>query len=237
LFTDASPTGTRAWVGQGLTRDATRPAVFHSRKLTPSQNAYPTYYQDALAIVETIVSFEYLLRNRGFTVVTDHESLTKMMTQKGLSGRQQRWLTFLSQFDFGIEYQPGTENFLAEYLSRIHEGNLNSIDIMLRDPTSQGSKTDAFPDTPALSIDIHYTSSLDYLTDSEDAMYYVSDEKPSPTLTSYNSILRFSPEYLMNEVASFAVTRSQTTQSPTNKRKDPSQSSPSTSPTDCADSY
>ena len=108
---------------------------------------------------------------------------------------------------------------------------------MLRDPTSQGSKTDAFPDTPALSIDIHYTSSLDYLTDSEDAMYYVSDEKPSPTLTSYNSILRFSPEYLMNEVASFAVTRSQTTQSPTNKRKDPSQSSPSTSPTDCADSY
>jgi len=177
------------------------------------------------------------LRNRRFTVVTDHECLTKMMTQKSLSGRQQRWLTFLSQFNFGIEYQPGTKNFLADYLSRIHEGNPNSTDITLRDPTSQGSKTGALPDTPALSIDTHYASSLDYPTDSEDAMYYASDEKPSPTLTSYNSILRSSPEYLMNEAASFAVTRSQTSQNPSNKRKNPPQSSPSTSPTDSADSY
>jgi len=120
------------------------------------------------------------------------------MTQKSLSGRQQRWLTFLSQFSFRIEYQPGAENFLADYLSRIHEGNPNSTDITLRDPTSQGSEADALSDTPALSIDTHYASSLDYPTDSEDAMYYTSDEKPSPTLTSYNSILRSSPEYLMN---------------------------------------
>jgi len=41
----------------------------------------------------------------------------------------------------------------------------------------------------------------------------------------------------MNETASFAVTHSQTTQNPSNKRKDPPQSSPSTSPTDSADSY
>ena len=90
---------------------------------------------------------------------------------------------------------------------------------------------------PQHSLLTHYASSLDYPTDSEDAMYYASDEKPSPTLTSYNSILRSSPEYLMNEAASFAVTRSQTSQNPSNKRKDPPQSSPSTSPTDSADSY
>jgi len=36
LFTDASPTGTGAWIGQGPTGDAARPAAFHSRKLTPS---------------------------------------------------------------------------------------------------------------------------------------------------------------------------------------------------------
>jgi len=35
LFTNASPTGTGAWMGQGPTRDAPKPAVFHSRKLTP----------------------------------------------------------------------------------------------------------------------------------------------------------------------------------------------------------
>jgi len=56
-------------------------------KLTPLQNAYPTSHQEALGIVEAIASFEHLLRNRCFTVVTYLESLTQMMTQKGLSGR------------------------------------------------------------------------------------------------------------------------------------------------------
>jgi len=33
LFTNASPTGTGAWIGQGPTRDGARPAAFHCRKL------------------------------------------------------------------------------------------------------------------------------------------------------------------------------------------------------------
>jgi len=236
LFTVASPTGSGAWAGQRPTRDATRPAAFHSRKLTPSQNAYPTYHQEALTIIADIPSFVYLLRDRCFTVVTDHESLTKWMTQKCLSERQQRWLTFLSQFDFEIEYQPTTENFLADYPSRIHEGNSNSIDIMLRDTTSQGSKIDTLSDAPILSIDTHYPSLLDYPTDSEDPMYYACDEKPTPTLTSYNSILLSSLEYLMKEAASYTLTRSQISQNPSNKCKDPPRSSKSTSPTNSADS-
>ena len=43
LFTDASPTGTEAWIGQGPTRDAARPALCHSRKLMAAQNNYPTH--------------------------------------------------------------------------------------------------------------------------------------------------------------------------------------------------
>jgi len=114
---------------------------------------------------------------------------------------------------------------------------MNSTDIMLRDPTSQGSKTSALPDTPVLSIDTHYASSLNYSTDSEDTMYYTSNKKPSSTLTSYNTILRSSPEYLMNEAASFAVTHSQSLQTRANNRKDSPQSLPSTSATDSTDSY
>jgi len=75
------------------------------------------------------------LLHRQFTVVTDHESLTKLMTQKNLNGRQQRWLTHIIHFDFKIEYQPGAKNFLAEYLSRIHEGTPGPLDISLKDPT------------------------------------------------------------------------------------------------------
>jgi len=122
LFTDASPTGMGAWIGQGPTSDAARPAAFHSRKLMPSQSNYPTHQQEMRAIIEAIEAFAPHLLHRQFTVVTDHESLTKLITQMNLNGREQRWLTHISHFDFKIEYQPGAKNFLADYLSRIHEG-------------------------------------------------------------------------------------------------------------------
>jgi len=91
LITDASPTGTGAWMGQGPTRDAARPAACHSRKLTASQSNYPTHQQEMLAISEAMQAFAPHLLHRQFTVVTDDESLTKLMTQKNLNGRQQRW--------------------------------------------------------------------------------------------------------------------------------------------------
>jgi len=90
LFTDASPTGTCAWIGQGPTRDAARPAAFNSRKLTPSQSNYPTHQQETLAIIEAMEAFAAHFLHRQFTVVIDHESPIKLMTQKNVNGRQQR---------------------------------------------------------------------------------------------------------------------------------------------------
>jgi len=86
LFTDAFPTGPGAWIGQELTRDAARPAAFHSRKLTPSQSNYPPHQQETLAIIEAMEASAPHLLHREFTVVTDHESLPKLMTQKTLNG-------------------------------------------------------------------------------------------------------------------------------------------------------
>ena len=135
LFTDASPTDTGSWIGQGPTRDAARHAAFHSRKLMPSQSNYPTHQQETLAIIEAIEAFAPHLLHRQFTVVTDYATLTKLMTQKNVNGRQQRWLTHISHIDFKIEYQPGAKNFLADYLSRIHEGTPGPLDISLKDTT------------------------------------------------------------------------------------------------------
>jgi len=72
LFTDASPTGTGPWIGQGPTRDAARPAGFHSRKVTLSQSNYPTNQQETLAIIEAMEAFAPHLLRRQFIVLTDH---------------------------------------------------------------------------------------------------------------------------------------------------------------------
>jgi len=60
---------------------------------------------------------------------------TKLMTQKNHNGRQQRWRTHISRFACKLEYQPGAKNFLADYLSTIHEGTPGLFDISRKDPT------------------------------------------------------------------------------------------------------
>jgi len=147
LFTHVSPTGTGAWIGQGPTPDAARPAAFHSRNLTTSQKDYPTHQQETLSIIEAIEAFAPRVLERQFTLVTDHESLTKLMTQKNVNGRQQRWLTHICRSDFKIEYQPGAKDFLADYLSRIHEGTPGPLDISLKDPTIDYNSLE-LPDPP-----------------------------------------------------------------------------------------
>jgi len=221
LFTDVSPTGTGTWIGQGLTRDAAWPAAFHSRKLTPSQRNYPTHQQETLAIIEAMEAFAPHLLRRQFTVVTDHECLTKLMTQKNINGRQQRWLTHISHFDFKIEYQPGAKNFLADYLSRIHEGTPGPLDISLKDPTIDYDSLELPDPTQPLQINASNASSTHFSIESDDAMYHSGEAQTSPTLTSSDSISRCCPEYLMDEITSNALTRSQ-------KRK-ASASSPATS--------
>lgn len=43
------------------------------------------------------------------------------MHQKGLSGRQVRWLEKLSEFSFEVMYVPGEHNILPDALSRVYE--------------------------------------------------------------------------------------------------------------------
>jgi len=161
------------------------------------------------------------LLHRQFTVVTDHESFTKLMTQKNLNGRQQRWLTHITHFDFKIEYQPGAKNFLADHLSRIHEGNPGPLYLSLMDPTIDYDSLELPDATQPLQINTSYASSTDFSIVSDDDMYHSGKAQTSPTLTSSDSISRCHPEYLLDKITSKAETGSQ-------KRK-ASASSPATS--------
>jgi len=137
---------------------------------------------------------------RQFTVVTDHEGRTKLLTQKNLNGRQQRlrWLTHISCFDFKIEYQPGGMNFLADYLSRIHEGTPGPLDTSLGDPTIDYDSLELPDPTQLLKVNPSYAFSTDFSIESDDPMYHSGKARTSPTLTSSDSISRCRPEYIMD---------------------------------------
>ena len=58
-----------------------------------------------------------------FTWVTDHKGLIYLLNQKNLTGRQARWIEKISEFNFEITYIPGSENVLADALSRIYSND------------------------------------------------------------------------------------------------------------------
>src|SRR5690606_1229186 len=77
-----------------------------------------TREQEALAIVFAIEKFDGFLAGRRFTVVTDHRSLSWLMTQPLVEGRLANWAYKLRSHDFSNVYRRGSENHLADFLSR-----------------------------------------------------------------------------------------------------------------------
>jgi hypothetical protein len=120
LVTDGCSSGIAGVVCQGPDWKNAKVAAFFSAKLNSAQQNYPVHEIEMLAGVEAMLRHRDILQGCHFTWVTDHKGLTHLVNQKNLSGRQARWVEKISGFDFEIKYVPGTENVLADALSRIY---------------------------------------------------------------------------------------------------------------------
>ena len=104
------------------------PIAFESRKLTDRERLYSIYYKKMLAIMHALVKFRQYLVCGKFLVKTDHNSLRFFLSQKDLNDRQQKWVSKIQAYDFDIEYVKGTNNGVADALSRkAHLNTLTSI--------------------------------------------------------------------------------------------------------------
>lgn len=123
IICDASVSGVGAMYGQGPDWQHCRPAGFMSRKFSDSQRNYRVFEQEMLAILEALLKWEDKLMGYRIHVVTDHKALEFFKTQGRLSGRQTRWMEYLSRFDFDIRYVKGVLNKVADALSRYYESD------------------------------------------------------------------------------------------------------------------
>ena len=63
-----------------------------SKKLSDTQQNYRTFKHKTLGIIEALLKWEDKLLGFGFTIVTDHEALRYLNTQRKLLSRQICWI-------------------------------------------------------------------------------------------------------------------------------------------------
>ncbi|XP_064462347.1 uncharacterized protein K02A2.6-like [Ornithodoros turicata] len=121
VTTDASGYGLgavlRQWDGNCF-----RTVSFASRTLAAQERKYSAGEREALACVWAIEHWHVYLWGRRFNLETDHQALRTLLGTQGAGHRPlriSRWLTRLLNYNFAVVYKKGTENQVADALSRL----------------------------------------------------------------------------------------------------------------------
>ncbi|KAL5540955.1 hypothetical protein UlMin_044247 [Ulmus minor] len=141
VYTDASGTGLGCVLMQH-----DKVVAYASRQLKPHEKNYPTHDLELAA----------------FEIFTDHKSLKYLFTQRDLNLRQRRWVEYMEDYDFTLQYHPGKANVVADALSRRPRGILACL---------------AFEDWSRSSTIVNYN--LQYYEDCNKAFVYNLVATPS----------------------------------------------------------
>ena len=120
LETDASALGLGAVLQQVQADGRLHPVAYASRALRKAEKNYHSSKLEFLALKWAVTEqFREYLYYRPFTVRTDNNPLTYILTTPNLDACGHRWVASLAQFSFMIEYLKGTDNKVADVLSCI----------------------------------------------------------------------------------------------------------------------
>ncbi|CAN6562550.1 unnamed protein product [Malus baccata var. baccata] len=141
LMCDASDYALGAVLGQ---RKDKRPHVIYyaSRTMNDAQLNYSTTEKELLAVVFALDKFRSYLIGTKVIVFIDHAALKYLLTKKEAKPRLIRWMLLLQEFDIEIRDKKGSENVVADHLSRMVH-NEESLPI-----------AETFPDEQFLSIKV-----------------------------------------------------------------------------------
>ena len=120
LQVDASHVGAGAVLLQADVSGIERPVSFFSKKFNDYQLNYSVIEKEALALIWALQHFEVYVGSGVVPIVvyTDHNPLTFLRSMMCPNQRIMRWCLFLQSFHLDVRHIRGTENVIADALSR-----------------------------------------------------------------------------------------------------------------------
>ena len=172
---------------------------------------YTTTEKELLAIVFALDKFRAYLLGARITIFSDHSALKFLLKKPDAKPRLIRWMLLLQEFDIEIRDRCGSENQVADHLSRI-EGPLDLLPIR-----------DDFPDEHLMSLSASGTAPwfadmVNYLVAAalpphasrpqidklkSDAKYYVWDDPYLWKFCSDHVVRRCVPDHDFSSILQF----------------------------------
>ncbi|GJY22045.1 RNA-directed DNA polymerase [Tanacetum coccineum] len=104
----------------GVLSQNQRPIAFFSEKLNDARRKYSTYDKEFYAIVRSLDTWRHYLLSNEFVLFSNHEALKFINGQHKLKPRHAKWVEFIQAFSFIIRHMVGSNNQVADALSRHH---------------------------------------------------------------------------------------------------------------------
>ena len=118
LHTDASDHAMGAILMQEDDDGHVHPVAYASKTFNDAQQNYDTTEREALAIIWALQHFNTYCEGHKYTLMTDHQALSYIRTNKNSSKRIHRWQVLLQAYEVDIYYKKGSTNHAADLLSR-----------------------------------------------------------------------------------------------------------------------
>ena len=134
LYTDASTHSIGACLTQVFEKSGQkveRPIYYLSPKLSDTQSRWSTIERECYSIFYSLTKLDHYLHNVEFTIKCDHKPLKYLLESPMQNKKVSLWALTISSCRCKIEFLKGSENSVADLLSRVDDNRSQNNDPLL----------------------------------------------------------------------------------------------------------